>query len=188
MNSVAGIFGAVMSTLVLATCSTGQDNDLHTVVREGRLDAVNRVIRENPEAINAKAKGGSTALHWAVVYGHKDVTELLLRSGAGVNIRTDNGSTPLHWAANKKQLDIAKVLVRNGADVRAHSKQGFTPLHWAAISDAHELSAYLIENGADVNAQAKDGITALHWAVQKHALKTLSSHRRPDLTKSVAVS
>ena len=38
------------------------------------------------------------ALHNAAAYGHKDVVEFLLTSGANVNVMDDEGHTPLLMA------------------------------------------------------------------------------------------
>ncbi|MDH5680375.1 MAG: ankyrin repeat domain-containing protein, partial [Spirochaetota bacterium] len=45
---------------------------------------------------------GSTPLHTASYMGHKDMVELLVKSGADVNVKSKAGKTP---------LDLAKTAV-----------------------------------------------------------------------------
>jgi len=42
---------------------------------------------------------GATALHYAILNGHREIAELLLANGADINARDDHfGATPAGWA------------------------------------------------------------------------------------------
>jgi ankyrin repeat protein len=49
-----------------------------------------------------------------IVFGHKEVVELLIAKGADVNAQSDGGNTPLDWAIKQKQTEIADLLRKHG--------------------------------------------------------------------------
>eukprot|EP00271_Cylindrocystis_brebissonii_P005044 TRINITY_DN16995_c0_g1_i1.p1 TRINITY_DN16995_c0_g1~~TRINITY_DN16995_c0_g1_i1.p1 ORF type:complete len:560 (-),score=53.29 TRINITY_DN16995_c0_g1_i1:613-2292(-) len=81
-------------------------------------------------------KHGRRPLHAAVLSGHEDMVDLLLRHGALVNARDDNGGTPLHYAASTAYLGILELLLANGADHTVRDKRGNLPIH-VAVSCGH---------------------------------------------------
>ena len=70
----------------------------------------------------------------AVKKKHREVLQLLLRSGADVNVPDGEGWAPLHWAADKNQREEAIALVEAGAELNALSSLGETPLFRAAAN------------------------------------------------------
>ena len=99
---------------------------------------------------------GGYPLHLAVLVGHKEITELLLKNGADINItaRDQHGGTPLHWAVFVGNKEMAKLLVEGGADINAPDYDGYTPLD-AALSNSDlepktkiEVADLLRKNGA----------------------------------------
>jgi len=68
--------------------------DFRAAAATGDLAKVQALLKSNPNLVYSKNKSGSTALHWAALYGHKDVAEFLLISKANVNAANDTGSTP----------------------------------------------------------------------------------------------
>jgi ankyrin repeat protein len=67
-------------------------------------------------------------LHAALAGGHRDVTELLLVSGAEVNAKQHGGYTALHAAAFDGDPDLTRLLLANGADASLESDGGQTAL------------------------------------------------------------
>lgn len=53
---------------------------IHIAASKGHL-AFLKLLLENFEDVNVKDSDGRTALHWAAIFGNKDVAELLLKSG-----------------------------------------------------------------------------------------------------------
>jgi ankyrin repeat protein len=56
-----------------------------------------------------------TPLIWAVYNRHKNVTKLLLESGANPNNTCLHNDTALIWATKNMDIDIIKLLVKHGA-------------------------------------------------------------------------
>jgi hypothetical protein len=72
----------------------------------------------------------------AVDFGHHDLVEWLLASGADANARSTRGSggTALHSAAWEGDLRMARILVAHGADPRALDDEHHnTPAGWARV-------------------------------------------------------
>lgn len=74
--------------------------------------------------ISATTDNGEACLHLAGIYGHSDVTTLLLQKGANPNIRSTwkDGLRmhPLSWNVYGGHVENAKLLLENGADINAH--------------------------------------------------------------------
>uniref|UniRef100_A0A8C4H206 Oxysterol-binding protein n=1 Tax=Dicentrarchus labrax TaxID=13489 RepID=A0A8C4H206_DICLA len=63
----------------------------------------------------SKASSGWTPLHLASYFGHRDVVEELLKTGADANVQNDMGDTPLHKAAYTGRKEIVLLLLRYDA-------------------------------------------------------------------------
>ncbi len=134
---------AVLGILLLVNmfgCALG----IHDAARIGRVDIVNSLLAEDPERVSAKDKEGLTPLHFAALYDHKEIAELLIAKGADVNAKDKDGWTPLHETGKK---DVAELLIAKGADVNAKDKEGLTPLHFAALYDHTAVAELLRRRG-----------------------------------------
>lgn len=69
---------------------------------------------------NARTENGEGCLHLAGIYGHSQVTELLLKKGADPNTRSiwEQGLRmhPLSWNVYGGHIDNVRLLLENGAD------------------------------------------------------------------------
>jgi ankyrin repeat protein len=92
--------------------------------------------------VNARSKGGLTALHFAARYSEPEIAELLISVGAQVNARDPKGATPLHYASQKGSEEMIQVLLSAGADRNAKNKAGETPVQIAKTPDIAKLLTY----------------------------------------------
>ena len=96
------------------------------------LGTIQAVRYQLAAGADVSAKGdrfGTTALHYAAKYGHKEIAELLIAKGSDVNVNGGVfGLTPLHFAAREGHRETAVLLIENGADVNAKDENGWTPL------------------------------------------------------------
>ncbi len=113
--------------------------------------------------VNAKVNSNTnqTALMRAVVFGYKDIVELLLAHRTNVNAQDITGDTALMKAASNGYKDIVKMLLASGADGNAQDEYGNTALIVAASGGNKAIVEMLIVHGADVNAKDNKGNTAL---------------------------
>jgi ankyrin repeat protein len=126
----------------------------------GRLNALRRILDDDPADVNAFSGDGFTALHLAVFGGREEAARLLLERGANPNVVSTNEAVrvaPLGTAAFVRSVPLARVLLDSGADVNGRGEGGFTALHSAAQNGDEELARLLLERGADPSLATEDG-------------------------------
>ena len=138
-----------------------------TATREGDLEKIKALLRDNPDLVFGKDNYGETPLHLAALNGHRDVAELLLASKAEVNAESNNGRTPLHFAAYSGHKDVVELLLASEAEVNAKSNTSATPLHYAAAGGRRDVTELLLASKAEINAKTNSGRTPLHEASEK---------------------
>jgi hypothetical protein len=110
-------------------------------------------LLSNKAAINAVSPKGRTALFYACLAGHLEITNLLLAAGADPTISDLEGVTPLHLCImfDEPNMEAAcKALVSRGARFDARLKGDMfwrlydlelvgTPVHWAISTHSTRL-------------------------------------------------
>jgi len=146
---------------------------LYYVSERGYRGLVDYLILKRPEDMNVRGPDG-TPLHAALIGGHADVAQLLLRHCVDVDIRGLRDQTPLHLAAGHGFLGVTCTLVDCNAEINARDHSGNTPLHktmfvWCEQSERTQdcrldVVKFLLEHGADPDAKNDDHETPLHDA------------------------
>ena len=128
---------------------------------EDHRDSV-QLLCERGADVNAKDKGGNTALHFAAGHGNRALVELLLKQGANIEAtEREYGNTALMNAAKYGRDSIAIILLQAGAIVSRTAREGSTALSIAAIYGNEGVGKILLDNGADLETQADYGFTPL---------------------------
>ncbi|MCI0447271.1 ankyrin repeat domain-containing protein, partial [bacterium] len=112
--------------------------------------------------INAEDEVGVTALFYAVQRDHKDIAELLIRSGADVNHRsTKGGYTALMAVSGQNNVENLQLLLEHGADINVKDHEGRSALfHASEYCNAPTIKLF-IDHGADIDDPDKNGKIAL---------------------------
>ena len=134
---------------------------LHCASEKGYIKIVKLLLEAGVDVNN-----DLTVLHYAALYGHKEIVELLI-SKVNVNARDNNGWTALHHAAFHGHKEIVEILIEKNADVNAKTTNNawsWTALHYAAFHGHIEVVENLIDKGADISAVDSDGKTPLALA------------------------
>ena len=173
------LWAAVLSGPALVSAQTqepkpvaiGATSEVPAIVeaaRRGETATVRTLVGRRVD-VNAPARDGATALHWAVQRDDLPVIELLLKAGANANAANRHGVTPLSLAAlNGSGVAVAR-LIAGGADPKAAMAGGETALMTAARSGNVAALRALIAGGADVGARVgSTGQTALMWAASRN--------------------
>src|SRR4051812_49006201 len=84
--------------------------------KRGDRAAVDRLLREKREEVNAPAGDGATALHWAAHWDDVTTAESLVRAGANANAADDHHVTPLALASLNGSAPMTALLLGAGAD------------------------------------------------------------------------
>ncbi|CAB0033906.1 unnamed protein product [Trichogramma brassicae] len=150
-------------------------NSLHLLCQRSRDDDLAEIFFETseevkkPVLIDARQRSGKTPLHLAVINGHKNLLEFLLRKGANPQLGNDSGKTPLHLICMRPVTNelvdtffkISKK-VNQLMEINARDNRGDTPLHTALRSGEKIVTEFLLRNGADPNLTDDFGFTPLH--------------------------
>ncbi|KAK2798050.1 hypothetical protein FQN51_007975 [Onygenales sp. PD_10] len=133
--------------------------------------------------------GSFTPIFAAVMGGHSEVVELLLRQpGINVNPAESMGLTPLNLAMTDKQTEIVNIfLAQPSVNFNITTISGETPLLWAANQGNKKMIEQLLARpDVDVNlagCKEHEG-TLLCWAVRHEdeaVFKMLLAHRNIDI-------
>ncbi len=156
-------------------------DDIHDAAKKGDLEKIQKILGKNPELLDTPDKSGFTPLHWAVIFGKKDMAAHLIGKGADIKglKKALRGWTPLQSALFAYNNDMSDLLVAHGALNDLESEEGLTYLFLAASSGNASLIEKLIEKGIPAAALNKYGETPLHKAAGKGriaAAETLLAH------------
>ncbi|EYC04244.1 hypothetical protein Y032_0089g2304 [Ancylostoma ceylanicum] len=167
------------------SCLTKQhETPLHVAARAGRkenikilLEALAKLettdgdaptIKPEKSMINARTRGGDTALCLAVNNQRLDAVNALLAHKTVLvdhpTSTTHNKMTPLMLACSLGNLPIAECLIAHGAIIMARDHKKRTALSHAAINGQEHCAAMLLAKGADFLKGDSSGNTPAHYA------------------------
>ena len=130
--------------------------------------------------VNAKDRGGNTALHAAAWDGRDEVVKLLLSKGAEADAKRSDGLTPLINAAGpgaeRNGKGCVEMLLAKGVNINATDGDGETALHKAAYYGNKDVVEILLAHGASINATNKNGKTPLKVASKPEIAELLRQH------------
>ena len=133
MKAVSGVSLDLVELLLESEADPNWENNhgysvLKEAVENGPLGSVKLLIKYKADIDRASGYDLRTALILSVMGDRLEITELLLKGGAGVNGQDKYGSTALMLAAMPGSLGRAKLLLKNGAGIMIKNKEGETAL------------------------------------------------------------
>ena len=88
---------------------------IHIAAESGNLEAVKKHLVAGADVNIPDDRFGMTPLYHAAFWGHTNVIELLIASGADVNTKNRVGSTPLDLFETDRRKESAALLRKHGA-------------------------------------------------------------------------
>jgi ankyrin repeat protein len=116
------------------------ESPIHDAARLGTREEIERLLRESPQARDARTPLGATPLHYAAMNADSGPLKALLAAGANPNARDSEGRTPLHMAAFSIRTANAMLLLQGGADPMLKTNAGRDVLSLARKVRADELA------------------------------------------------
>jgi ankyrin repeat protein len=136
---------------------------LAQAIRGGDLAALQRVLTQHPDLVNAQIEGRRggyrTPLHIAADWpgyfpNGPAIVKLLLAAGADPNGGAEGfgrQETPLHWAASSDDVEVAEALIDGGADIEAPGGSIGTPVENAVGYGCWRVARLLAQRDARVD-------------------------------------
>ncbi|MGD1002511.1 MAG: ankyrin repeat domain-containing protein [Candidatus Brocadiia bacterium] len=157
------VAGSVVDRLVF---SPSRFFRLHEAAKKGDIQAVQERLLNGDDINEHYIWDGYTPLHYAALFGRKDVIKLLLANHAEINPgrwSDDWGVRPLHLAVINGDESVVALLLAGHADVDARDGAAAdnTPLHYAAYLGRKVIAGLLLAHGAHVDAANSSGQTPL---------------------------
>lgn len=119
------------------------DQPIHDAARLGTGKDVEKILKTNPAARDARTQTGSTPLHLAATNADLSALKALIAAGADPNARDQDGLTPLHMAAYTQSAKQAELLLQAGADPYAKTNAGRDPTSLARKTRSEEVAGVI---------------------------------------------
>ena len=115
--------------LVEMLADVGLGAELHSVIGQGRVERLQKLLEADPKVVVATDQGGRTPLHAAAAGGHVKTVALLLEKKAPPDARDRDGSAPLQLAVAGGHLQVVEMLAA-GANPSARTARDSRPPIW----------------------------------------------------------
>lgn len=148
---------------VIFSTSMAAQKSVFDIARSGSLEELKLLMRENPNAINARNENGYTPLILASYKRNNEVALHLINHVEDINAKADDG-TALMAAVVKGNVEIARALLEKGADPNVLDKSKVTALLFATMFKNTEIVELLVKANADKSIKDIRGYTALDYA------------------------
>jgi hypothetical protein len=118
---------------------------IHDAARQGDINQMMEILREDYSQIGQKDECGQTPLHLAVAQGHSKVVRELILAGADLSVRNNHDLTPLDIARAKtylngkywKEGNLSKLYSHNWCyKLCRDTQKGDNPIGFTRSSDA----------------------------------------------------
>ncbi|XP_065846207.1 uncharacterized protein [Oscarella lobularis] len=156
----------IAKKLVVMGCSVNESHQigytaLHWACQNGHSRTADFLISSGANIEALDKQEGLTPFLCAVVGGHCEIMEALIKHGCNVTAKSNDGNGALAIASQKGLSDVARKLVQMGVSINDRDQVGATALHWACQLGHAQTAEFLISAGADIEGKNMFGRTPL---------------------------
>jgi ankyrin repeat protein len=125
---------------------------------------------------NTQLDKGRTALHYAVMYNHIEIIEIIINN-ENIIIQDIFGRTALHYACSNNFIDAA-IIIDQAIDINQiiniTDSNGYTPLYTAIDNSNEDLAYLLLSSKLNIENTSKDDANILILAISRNfSLETI---------------
>lgn len=136
----------------------------HARVIKFSVDVVDRLLEVPGCNIHTEGDWGTTALHVAVIWNHREIVDRLLVNGANYYQSDHLHNNLLHHAVYYADEEMVRHVLSLNLNINEQNSDGETPLIAASIFKCNEMVKLLLENGADKTFKDKQEKQAIDYA------------------------
>lgn len=163
--AVATLISGMLALLpVTASGQEMSETPLHAAAAAGDVGTIRQAFAAGAK-IDARDRGGRTALLIATHDNKIAAAAALIEAGADVNAKDNINDSPYLYAGARGHLEILKLTLAHGADLKSTNRYGGTALIPASERGHVETVRALIDAGVDVDHINNLGWTALIEAI-----------------------
>ena len=136
-------FGVSVSTMAHDERDEKEDRDKNILdwCKDGRLDEIEKCLRNDKSSLNTIDENGLNVLHWAADRAHCDIIEhVLTQTSLDVNGVDSDGQSALHYASSCGHVEVVKSLLKHGVDVELRDMDGMSAMD---VCDDDEIKQLL---------------------------------------------
>ncbi|RAJ16910.1 hypothetical protein LY08_00686 [Olleya aquimaris] len=154
----------LFSTLLMCSLFSYAQTDIFEVSRNGTLEDIEAIYKQDQQSINKKNDQGYTPLTLACYNGNVAVANFLAGKVDDINGNSNYG-TPLMAAVYKGYTKIVAILLQHDANPNIQDKQGGTAMHYAVLFKKYDIIKLLVDADADFNIKNNANKSALDFAI-----------------------
>lgn len=149
---------SMLLAVPMAYCVPPCVSSFHEMIRNGRVESVRNIVRDNNDIAHIPDENQNIALHIAVDSSQNEIVRFLLDSrkwsqeflDSMLKSTNKDGETPLIRAVLKNNQDGVNALLDRGADTNVAKPRGthYTPLFLAVQKGYTEIAYRLLLSGA----------------------------------------
>ena len=133
---------------------------MHEAAKQGDLIAMQALLKEDTELLDAGDRRDRTPLYTAIESGQTQAAKFLIEKGANLEADDFSKGRPLQFAIEKNRRDIVWAMLQKGANPNTVGRTKDSAPILMAGGDI-ELVGWLLDHGANIEGGSRSGTTPL---------------------------
>ena len=150
-------------------------SDISSAILINDIQAMEKILLEDPKALNRESSSADTPIIWAVLNGARASALFLIENNADLQVTDQLEQNVLHYVSGlfaDEELALA-IIQKEPLLINKQNIVQNTPLHLALLFYKKSIASLLIKNGAKLNIENRDGSTQSALARSDKELSSL---------------